>query len=583
MFKLFKFSICTFLLLGSQAFAFSLSDLWIGEAASKRRQVKEQRADKFMISAAHRQATKAGFNILGQGGNAIDAAIAAQMVLNVVEPQSSGIGGGGFLIYFDAKSSSYKYFNGRESAPALAHDRMFLDENSQPKKFRQALQGGLSVATPGALKMLKEVHQQYGKLEWKKLFKPAIKLARNGFKVDDRLYVNLQRANYLQDFPKAAKMYFDEDGQPHKVGIIIKNEELAQTLETIADEGIKPFYEGKIAQNIVNKVKNSPKNPGFLRVSDLKNYQVKQGDLVCANYRKKYKICSMPPPSSGGITILQILGILENFDLSKLKPNSAPAVHLIAEATRLAYEDRNKYIGDSSQVPIKKMLDKKYLKSRSSLIDVNKASTEFNPGDFANINNNNVLASYKQPEPPETTHMSIIDKEGNAIAFTSSIEYFFGSALMVDGFLLNNHMTDFSFIPEIDGKKVANRVEPFKQPRSSMSPTFIFDENDKLMMVVGSPGGPRIIQYVTKTIIYYLDWNYGIQESISAPNFTVLNNVIELEKGTKIVELVDRLEQIGHQVKIKDQVSGLHAIIIDQENGIIAGADPRRSGVAMGR
>ncbi len=582
--KFYKIFVFLFILIFStNSFAINLSDFWVGEAASKKRDLESVKSADFMISSAHQEASRAGYDILAKGGNAIDAIIAAQMVLNVVEPQSSGIGGGGFLLYFDAKSGKYQYFNGRESAPALAHDKMFLDEDGKPKKFREALQGGLSVATPGALKMLKKVHDKHGQLNWEELFVPAINLARNGYEVDDRLYINLKRASYLENFKETAQLYFDKNGQPHKVGTIIKNKKLAKTLEIIAKNGIKPFYEGEIAQKIVQKVQNPPKNPGFLQLSDLKNYQVKVGDLVCANYRLKYKICSMPPPSSGGITILQILGILENFDLAKFAPNSLNSIHLISEATRLAYEDRNKYIGDNDEVPIDEMLDKKYLKKRSSLIDFNKAQTRFLPGEFSKITNDNVFASYQKLEPLETTHMSVIDKEGNAISFTSSIEYFFGSALSVDGFLLNNHMTDFSFIPQIDGKKVANRVEPFKQPRSSMSPTFIFDKNDRLLMVVGSPGGPRIIQYVAKTIMAALDWNMDIQEAISLPNFTVLNNVIELEKDAKITKLAKKLEKLGHTVRIKDQVSGVHAIMIGKDGNLIAGADPRRSGVAMGR
>lgn len=565
------------------SFAFSLSDLWVGEAATKKRELKSEKADKYIISSAHRQASRAGFMILGKGGNAIDAAIAAQMVLNVVEPQSSGIGGGGFLLYYDAKNKTYQYFNGRESAPQLAREDMFLDQNGQPKEFLEALQGGQSVATPGLLRMLKTAHDRYGKLPWSELFKSAINLARDGYKVDERLYINLQKADYLTNFKDTADLYLDKDGEPFAVGTIIKNEKLAKTLEKISQEGISPFYEGEIAKEIVDKVQNSSKNPGSLRLSDLKNYQVKEGDLVCAQYRLKYKICSMPPPSSGGITVLQILGILENFNIKNLKPNSLKYVHLVSEATKLAYEDRNKYIGDTGEVPISKMLDKNYLKLRSSLINLDKATPKFEAGQFVKNNQYDILASYQQPEPLETTHMSVIDGDGNAVSFTSSIEYFFGSALSVDGFLLNNHMTDFSFIPEKDGKKVANRVEPFKQPRSSMSPTFVFDENDDLILVVGSPGGPRIIQYVTKAIIASLDWNMDIQEAISLPNFTVLNNVIELESKTKLEKLADDLEKMGHNVKIKDQVSGLHAIFVDKDKKLVAGADPRRSGVAIGK
>ncbi|MAZ80540.1 MAG: gamma-glutamyltransferase [Rickettsiales bacterium] len=575
----FFFLLFTIIIIFNNCYALNLSDLWVGEAASKRRQLVSVKSDDFMISSAHPLASRAGQEIMAKNGNVIDAIIAAQMVLNVVEPQSSGIGGGGFLLYYDAKNNNYKYYNGRETAPQKSYDTMFLDKNNKPENFLDALQGGKAVATPGLLKMLKAAHDDYGKLPWQDLFKPAINLARNGYEVDHRLYVNLKRAQYLKNFSQTANLYLDDKGKPFKIGTIIKNEKLAQTLESISKNGIKPFYEGDLAKKIINKINNSKINPGFMTLSDLKNYKIKKGVPICAKYRKKYKICSMSLPSSGGITILQILGMLENFDLSKYSPNSLEAIHLISEATRMAYEDRNKYIGDNNNVPINKMLDKNYLKKRGKMIDIKKAAISFNPGNL--IDNDNITKNIKNNESSETTHMSAIDKNRNAISFTSSIEYFFGSALSVEGFLLNNHMTDFSFINKIGNKKVANAVAPFKQPRSSMSPTFIFD-NNKLIMTLGSPGGPRIIQYVVKTIIASLDWNMDIQEAISLPNFTVLNNVIELESGTNIVKFAKILRKMGHKVHVKDQVSGIHAIKITKDNKLIGGADPRRSGVAIG-
>ena len=557
--------------------ALNLSDLWVGEAASKRRDLTAVEANNFMISSAHPLASKAGKEMMAKNGNVIDAIIAAQMVLNVVEPQSSGIGGGGFLLYYDAKNKNYKYYNGREIAPEMAHEKMFLDDNGNPENFLEALQGGKAVAVPGLLKLLKAVHDDYGKLPWKTLFQPAINLARDGYAVDHRLYVNIKKAKYLKNFYETKNLYLDKNGNPYKIGTIIKNEKLAQTLEKIANQGIKIFYNGELAQKIVDKVNNSHINPGFLKLSDLKNYQIKEGKPICAKYRKKYKICSMSLPSSGGVTILQILGILENFDLNNYSPNSISSIHLISEATRIAYEDRNKYIGDKADIPIKQMIDKKYLKKRSLLINTKKAAKSYSPGLLNKVN----LVDNSKIEPSETTHISAIDKERNAISFTSSIEYFFGSALSVEGFLLNNHMTDFSFIDKIDNKKVANAVGPFKQPRSSMSPTFIFDNNNNLIMILGSPGGPRIIQYVVKTIIASLDWGMDMQEAISLPNFTVLNNVIELEKETNITKYAKKLRKMGHKVKIKDQVSGIHAIRVSNDI-IIGGADPRRSGVVLG-
>lgn len=536
-----------------------------------------------MIATANKLASEAGERILAQGGNAIDAAIAAQMVLNLVEPQSSGIGGGGFLLYFDAKSGTTTYFNGRETAPKKAFPTMFLDEDGKPKKFENAVKGGMSVGTPGLLKMLKMAHKKYGKISWKSLFNAAIEIAENGFAIDDRLHKNLNFIKYLSDFEETSKLYIDEDGSAKTVGTIIKNPKMAKTLRLIANQGIKPFYEGKIANDIVAAVKNSPINPGLLSLDDLKNYRPKTGKLICSSYRKKYKVCSMPLPSSGGITLLEILGILENFDLSNLQYDSPQAIHLIAEASRLAYADRNEYVGDVKDVPIKKMLNKDYLKKRSKLIDLEQAPAEFKPGKFSSYSSKiDVASSWQMPEPLSTTHLSIIDREGNAVSFTSSIEYYFGSAISVDGFLLNNQMTDFSFLPEINGKKVANAIEPLKQPRSSMSPTFVFDKNNKLIMIVGSPGGPRIIQFVVKTIVNQLDFGLDVQQAISAPNYTILNDVLELEKDTEITKLQQTLEKMGHKVKITEITSGIHAITV--KNGKISGgADPRRSGIALGK
>ena len=556
------------------------NDVWSGEPFTYFRDLKTISAKKYLISTSSQMASQVGKDILTRGGNAIDAAIATQMVLNVVEPQSSGIGGGAFLLYYDAKTKTTQYFNGRETAPQNANSKMFLDGDGNPRAFNDVVKGGLSVGTPGVLKMLKEVHSKYGKLSWAELFEPAIMIAKNGFPIDERIQVIAKNVAYLKDNKNFANLYLKDDGTPKDLGTIVNNPQLEQTFTTIAKEGIEPFYNGKIAQDIVEAVKTSPTNPGYLSLEDLKNYQIKQGDLICGNYRVKYKICSMPLPSSGGIALLQILGILDNFDLSKLKPSSLEAIHLITEATRLGYADRNKYVADIDDVPISKMLDEKYLKKRSELINQNKAMPFVGAGELVDVKTSFAIDK-NAVELPSTTHISIIDEEGNAIAMTSSIEYYFGSTINVDGFMLNNQLTDFSFKPEIDGKPVANRLEPGKQPRSSMSPTFVFDENGNLIMVVGSPGGPRIIQFVLKTIIAYLDWGLDIQQAISLPNFVVLNDEIELESKTDLEGLKPDLEQMGHKVKITDLVSGIHAITL-KPSGLEGGADPRRGGVAIG-
>ncbi len=556
------------------------NDVWSGEPFSYFRDLKTVSAQKYLISTANEMASQVGKQILAKGGNAIDAAIAAQLVLNVVEPQSSGIGGGAFLIYYDAETKTNHYFNGRETAPADANNKIFLDKKGQSRGFNDVVKGGLSVGTPGLLKMLKTVHSKYGKLSWEELFEPAIMIAKNGFPMDERIQVIAKNVDYLKDFKGFSSIYLKEDGTPKDLGTIITNPQLAETFTTISKEGIDPFYNGKIAEDIVNAVKNSPTNPGFLSLADLKNYQIKEGELVCGSYRVKYKVCSMPLPSSGGIALLQILGILENFDLSALKPSSVEAIHLISEAVRLGYADRNKYVADVANVPIEQMLNRDYLKQRSVLIDFKKAMVSAGAGEFVDVKPDYIV-NQKAVELPSTTHLSIVDEQGNAVAMTSSIEYYFGSALNVDGFMLNNQLTDFSFVPEIDGKPVANRLEPGKQPRSSMSPTFVFDENNKLIMAVGSPGGPRIIQYVLKTIIAYLDWGLDIQSAISLPNFVALNDEIELEKRTDLEKLKPELEAMGHKVKTIDLISGINAIVIKPDK-LEGGSDPRRAGVAIG-
>ena len=555
----------------------NVSDIWVGEPDSGFRDLKAVNAKEYMVASGSQTASEAGTEIIAKGGNAIDAAIATALVLNVVEPHSSGIGGGGFLVYYDKKSNKTISFNGRETAPKNAHDKMFLDKNGNPRNFKDAVRGGLSVGTPGLLKMMKEAHIHYGKLPWEDLFQPAIRAANNGFKVSERFHLLSKEIAYLKDFGETSQIYLDKNKKPRNVGDIITNPILAKTLTSISKNGIKSFYEGQIAQNTVNSVQNSDINPGYLSLSDLKNYTVKKGELICAPYRD-HKICTMSLPS-GGPVLLQIMSILNHFELNKMKPNSLATVHLITEATRLAYADRNEYMADKSGAPLKDLLNKDYLKKRASLIKKDSVITSLKPGKF--IVNDNFSINKRAIEPPSTTHLSVIDKSGNAVSMTNSIEYFFGSAISVNGFLLNNQLTDFSFSPTKNGKKVANRLRPGSQPRSSMSPTLVFDNKGQLVMILGSPGGPRIIQFVAKAIINYIDFGLDIQESISLPTFVVLNDVIELEKTRNITKLNDSLRQMGHKTKIIEIVSGIQAITI--KNGKIqGGADPRREGVAIG-
>ncbi len=555
---------------------FANNDNWKTEPATAKQQLKSRAAEKFIVSTASKFATNAAVEIIKKGGNAVDATIAAQMVLNLVEPYSSGIGGGGFLLYYNKKTGTSEYFNGRETAPSQSFSSMLLDKNGKEIEFEKLIQGGLSVATPGILKMLETAHNKYGKLPWKDLFEPAINLAETGFPLSLRLHKMLNHIEYLQNFPESLSIYKSNKNDPASdilpVGSIIKNQKLAETFVKIAENGSKEFYFGKTAKEVVKAVNNSKINPGILSLQDLSSYNVRQGDLICGQYRKKYKICSMPPPSSGGVTLLQILGILDNFSFAKANILDYKNIHIIAEATKIAYADRDKYIADTDNIPLKLMLSKEYLKKRANEISIKRANNNVIFGDFSKekkqsrATSSTIAVDKNHQEPASTTHLSIIDADGNAVSLTSSIEYYFGSALSVNGFFLNNHMTDFSRFPEVSGVNVANSISPNKQPRSSMTPTFIFNnENDKLIAVIGSPGGPRIIQFVAKVVIGLIDFNLDIQDIANLPNFIALNNVIELESGTYITKKANQLKKIGHKTEIKDITSGINAVV-DYEN-----------------
>lgn len=548
-------------------------------------------AEQDMVSAAHPLAASTGNAILKKGGSAVDAAIAMQMVLNLVEPQSSGIGGGAFMLYFDAKKRAVQSYDGRETAPASATAELFLDEKGQPLTFNDAAVGGRSVGTPGLLRMLELVHKQHGRLPWKVLFTPAIQLAQKGFPISPRMARLLAADQAIICNQAPAKEYFCyPDGTAKKEGTLLKNPELANTFTQIADQGADAFYSGKIAEDIVHQVQHHPTNPGGLTIHDMSRYQAKEREPVCSTYRLKWKICGMGMPSSGGTTTLQVLGIAESFDLTQLLPNTVPAIHAISEAYRLAYSDRSKYMADSDfvSVPQTGLLDKNYLASRAMLIDTRKSmgipQAGIPPQAKEARGIDNAL------ELPSTTHLSVVDKLGNAVSMTSSIEAGFGSRQWVRGFLLNNQLTDFSFTAkDSQGNLVANRVEPGKRPRSSMSPTMVFDENNRLKMVIGSAGGASIIQHVTKTIIGVLDWNMGIQEAIDLGHFGAMTSpttVLELGNAVSDRGIADGLRVLGHTISIIEQNSGLHGITL--QNGttsgkrLIGAADPRREGIALG-
>jgi len=534
-----------------------------------------------MIAAANPLAAEAGRKILRAGGSAIDAAIAAQMVLTLVEPQSSGIGGGAFLLYFDKSTGETRSYDGRETAPQSVTPDMFLTADGTPKKFYDAAVGGSSVGVPGVVRMLEMVHRDFGKLPWRELFQPAIKLAEKGFIVSPRLAGLLEKDRFLRTMPESRDYFYDTDGSAWKTGTILKNPKLAATLKALADQGGDAFYAGPIAGEIVQTVRSALQNPGGMTLTDLAGYQAKRRPPVCMAYRQ-WRVCGMGPPSSGGLTTLQILGILEPFDLSGFAPFSARPVHLIAEASALAFADRNTYIADPDFIPVptRGLIDKDYLAIRSSEISRFKASGKRFPG-MPGLGSKVEFAPSGNEHGLSTTHLSIVDDDGNALSMTSSIENAFGSRLMTGGFLLNNQLTDFSFRPRRDNVPVANRVAPGKRPRSSMSPTLVFDKNRQLEMAVGSPGGSRIIGYVTKTLIAALDWNMDMDAAIDAPNFVNRNGSTDLEAATDLAKLKPVLEDMGHRVKLVRQVSGLHGIRVTRY-GLEGGADKRREGVAIG-
>lgn len=537
---------------------------------------------KFMVVAANPYASEAGYNMLKQGGNAIDAAIAIQMVLTLVEPQSSGIGGGAFMLYWDNNKQKITSFDGRETAPQSVTPDLFIKENGEPLRWIDAVVGGRAVGVPGVLAVLHDTHQQYGKLPWALLFNDAIKLAEQGFIVSPRL-AKLVKAKInpgLTKLPEANR-YFFPNGQAIKAGDVLKNPALAKVFKSIAKDGIQPFYEGWIAKRIVDKVQNSVIAPGQLSMTDMKNYQAKALQAICSDYQQ-HKVCGPAAPSSGGITVIQILKMLESFKLADKGVNSEDSVHLFTQSSRLAFADRGKYIADPAYftVPETYLLSDDYIQQRATLISLEQDMGKAQAGELPHDIVFNNLANDVAYELPSTSHFSIIDNEGNAISMTTSIEMGFGSALMVEGFLLNNQLTDFSMRSEVNGLPIANRVEAGKRPRSSMAPMMVFNKEGSLKYVLGSPGGSRIINYVAQTLVGMIDWHLSPQAAVNLPHVTNRNKVTTLEKGTDLVEFKNALIAKGHKVSIRDLNSGLHVIEVTG-NVLIGAADPRREGLVL--
>jgi len=526
-------------------------------------------APQSMVAAANPLAVEAGLDVLRRGGSAVDAAIAVQMVLGVVEPQASGLGGGGFLLHYDAASGATGVYDGRESAPAGATPAMFLDRDGKPLGFRDAVASGISVGVPGVLAMLELAHTEHGKLAWRDLFPPAIALARDGFAVPPRLAAWLERAPSLRDDPDIRATYFNADGSPKKRGDRVANPALAEAMHLIADQGVQAFYQGAIAVEMVKRVRNHVR-PGSLSLADLADYRPIKREALCGPYRI-WVVCGMPPPSSGGIAILQVLGLIEPFDVWRDPPDSLRVLHLVAEASRLAFADRDRYVADPAfvAVPVAGLVSPAYIAERRLLISPDRSMGVVGPG---------VPPGYIERG---TSHISIVDRWGNAVSFTTTIEAPFGAQIMVRGFLLNNELTDFSPRPESDGRLVANRVEAGKRPRSSMSPTLIFDSDRKLVAALGSAGGARIIGDTLQTIVGVLDWKLSMQDAIALPRIINLNGPTELEEGTSVIGLAEDLRALGHQVQVRAHDGGLTGVR-RLPDGWEGGADPRRDGVAKG-
>ena len=536
-------------------------------------------AQDWMIVAANPLASQAGAKVLRRGGTAADAMIAVQTVLGLVEPQSSGLGGGAFLVWYDAESGALTTLDGRETAPADATPRLFQDENGEPLKFWDAVVGGRSVGVPGTPALMERAHQKWGNQKWDTLFEDGIALAAGGFKVSERLAGMIARdSDRLVRFG-GSSAYFYPAGVPLKEGKTLRNPDYAETLRDLAKNRTMNFYNGDIAREIVRTVRNTSGNPGVLSMADMRGYEVKERASVCAAYRA-HEVCGMGPPSSGALTVGQILGMLDGYDLAALGAENPQSWRLIGDASRLAFADRGRYMADSDfvPVPVKGLVDPEYLAQRAEALDGGPALETVSAGMPA-FDHAMLWADDESIELPSTSHISIVDSYGNVLSMTTTIENAFGSRLMVRGFLLNNELTDFSFRTHKEGVPIANAVAPGKRPRSSMAPTIVLKDG-RPVLVVGSPGGSRIIGYVAKTIVAHLDWGMDVQQAVSLGHAVNRFGTYDLEAGSAMEAMAPELEALGYKVKIRDLNSGIHAISIG--DSLLGGADPRREGVALG-
>lgn len=556
------------------------SDLFAPEIATERASRPLVRAKSWMAATANPLASEAAASILREGGSAVDAAIAAQLVLGLVEPQSSGLGGGAFALVWDPETKTLTSFDGRETAPAAATPRMFQTSSGEPLAFLDAVLGGVSVGTPGTPRLLETLHQKGGKLPWRRLFEPAITLAMDGFAVSPRLAAQVMEDAVRLARSPATAAYFLPGGQPVKAGVRLLNVPYAETLKAIRDGGARAFYEGAIAAAIVETARGSLVNPGALSTKDLEAYEVVEREPVCAPYRV-WQVCGMGPPSSGGVAIAQILGMVEGVDLKALGPTSPEAWARIGNASRLAFADRELYLADPAFVPqpTAGLIAKDYVAGRAKALEGGRALSGAEAGKpkFSHALN---LAPGEALDIPATSHLVIVDAQGGVVSMTTTIEAGFGSRLMTNGFLLNNELTDFSFRSHRDGVPIANRVEPGKRPRSSMAPTIVLKDGAPVL-AVGSPGGSQIIGFVAKTLIAHLDWGMDVAAATALPNMLNRSGPFELERGTIAETMAAPLEALGFSTIVADLPSGVQAIAIGPD-GLTGGADPRREGLAVG-
>ncbi|MCX5464692.1 gamma-glutamyltransferase [Alcaligenes parafaecalis] len=547
------------------------------EAASSVMQRDKLVTQKSMVVTAHPLATQAGLRILDQGGSAVDAAIAAQLVLGLVEPQSSGIGGGGFLLMFQPKTGLMSY-DGRETVPAASSlDRFELDGKTM--SFKQAVNSGRSVGVPGLLRALELMHKDGGVLPWANLFDPAIELAEMGFEVSPRLHTLISDNPELADKTATRTYFLDEQGKPWPVGHCLQNKAYAQVLRLLARQGAQAFYQGELARDMVAAVTGDP-IAGDLTESDLQQYRALRREPLCMDWQQ-VALCGMAPPSSGAISVMQMLGILQHTPIASAKPQSAEAIHYFSEAGRLAFADRDAWVADPAfvSVPQQALLAPDYLKSRAALIQPDRSMGHAQPGKPLV---DSQAASDNTPELPSTTHLSVADAQGQVVSMTTSVESAFGSKIMVQGFLLNNQLTDFALSPKDEmGRLSVNRVEPGKRPRSSMAPMIVMQEG-RPVIAVGSPGGSAIIPYVAQALTGMLMWDMDAQEAVSLPHYGSRNWATELEAGTAVTEQAQALRAMGHEVREQPFPSGTHVIRWTKE-GLEAGVDPRREGLALGQ